>query len=169
MRQNKKSILIGCLLLALILTSCSAPSLPPKETVKLYLDELSVLKDPLYKKLSLDELGGDTEKTKRYKEATKTVKGLLWHDSSSLKPERRKKLLLAAGTIITYKGYKITEERIKEDKAFVTVIFEKTSLFNKDLGKASQEDSKPFTYELIKTSRGWRIKDINGILAKRGL
>ena len=169
----RKKYLIRYILIPLLLlnlNSCSMPSpLSPKETVKLYLDELAIFKDPIYRKASFDELERDPEKIKRYKKAVQTIKELLWTDSSSLWPERRKKLLLATGAMITYKGYRITSERIEDNKAFVTVILERTSLFNKDLGKASKQDSKPITYELRKTSKGWQIKDIGGILAKSGL
>ena len=156
-------------LLLLNLSSCSMPSfLSPKETVKLYLDELAIFKDPIYRKASLDELERDPEKAKRYVKAVENIKKLVWTDRSSLWPERRRNLVIMVGTVVTYKDYRIISERIKDNKAFVTVIFGKTSIFNKDLGKASQQDSKPTTYELIKTNKGWQIKDIDGILAKRG-
>ncbi|GAI93350.1 unnamed protein product, partial [marine sediment metagenome] len=64
-------------LLLFNLSSCSMPSLlSPKETVKLYLDELAIFKDPIYKKASLDELERDPEKVKRYKKAAQTIKEL---------------------------------------------------------------------------------------------
>lgn len=159
-------ILVPIVLLSLI--SCAGPSLSPKDTVKLYLDEMMIFKDPLYKRAALDELKGDSEKAKRYAKAGQTLKELLWTDPSSFRPERRKKLLITLGTIVTFKGYRILSDRVEGDKAYVTVALEETSLFNIDLGAASEKDSKPIPYELIKTRQGWRIRDINGILAKRG-
>jgi len=153
MRKNYLIRYILVPLLLLNLSSCSMPSLlSPKETVKLYLDELVIFKDPIYRKASLDELEGDPEKVKRYKKAAQTIKELLWTDSSSLRPERRKKLILTVGTMITCKGYTITSERIENNKAFVTAIFEKTSLFNKDLGIASNQDSETTTIPCLQVN-----------------
>ena len=142
--------------------------MPPKDTVKLYLDELAIFKDPLYKEAARKELRGDPEKVRRYAKAGEVIERLLWTDASS-NPERRKKLLLGVATIITYKGYRIASEQIKGNKAFVGVVFEETGLFGKDLGAAARRESRTVTYELLKTRKGWRIKDIDGILAKRGL
>lgn len=160
-------ILTPILLLSLI--SCARPAPSPKDTVKLYLDKMMILKDPLYKGVALDELKGDPEKAKRYAKAGETIKELLWTDSSSLRPDRRKALLMSLGTIVTFKDYRIISERVEGSKAYVTVVLEETTLFGKDLGIAGQQDSKPVPYELIKTPHGWRIKDINGIMAERGL
>lgn len=169
--MQRNHIINWILILSLILSlsSCTRPPvLSPEDTVKLYLDELAIFKDPIYRKTARDKLKEGSEEFKRYTKAVQTINGLIWVDKSSLLPDRRKSLIVTAGTIITYKDYNIIDERIENNKAFVTVVFEKTSLFGKDLGKASQQDSKPIEYELIKTRKGWQIKDIDGILAKRG-
>jgi len=159
---------VSVLVLTLSLVSC-APPISPKETVKLYLDELEVFKDPIYKKAASDELKQDPEKAERFKKAGETVKELLWTDSSSMWPEKRKQLLIGIGSIVTHKDYEITNEHFEDNKAFVTVIFGKVMLFGKDLGRLGDRQSKPVTYELIKTRQGWRIKDINSMLARRGM
>ena len=130
---------------------------------------MMIVKDPLYRQASRDELKGDKAKAERYAEAGRTVNELLWTDPSSSKSDSRKKLLMALGTIVTFKGYKITSERVEGDKAYITVILEKTSLLGKDMGEASQQESKPITYELVKTRQGWRIKDVDGILTRAGM
>jgi hypothetical protein len=160
---------IFILLLLPSLSSCSkAPALSPQETVKLYLDELAIFKDPIYKKAALDKLE-ESEELERYKEAVQTIKRLIWTDKSSLQPEKRKSLLVAAGAMFTYKDYILIDEKIYDNKAFVTVVFQKMRLFGADLGKAGQQQgNKPVNYELIKTREGWKIKDIDRILAKRG-
>ncbi len=151
------------------LTSCAQkPHLSPKETVELYLNELRIIKDPIYKKAVRDELAQDKEKARRYVKAANTVNGLIWKDISSAHVKIRRNLLMAAPLILTYENYKIISEDIQGKKAFVTVVFGKTCVFGLDLGEASRRDSRPVKYELIKTDKGWQIKDIDGILAKRG-
>jgi len=169
MRQKS---LIGCILISLLvisLSSCTIGAKSPTDTVKHYLDEMMIIKDSLYKEAARDQLKGDPEKAKRYTEAGQTVKELMWTDLSSLKPDRRKKLLMTLGTIVTFKSYNVLSERIEGDKAYVEVVFGETSIFEKDLGEASRRDSKPTTYELIKTREGWRLKDVNGLLARAGM
>ena len=165
--------IINCILiLSLIFTlsSCSRPpALSPKETVKLYLDELSIFKDPIYKKAALEKLEEESEELKRYQKAVQIINRLVWTDKSSLWPEKRKSLLVAAGAMFTYKSYTIIDEKIYDNKAVVSVAFERMKLFDVDLGEAAQQQgNKPINYELIKTREGWKVKDIDGILAKRG-
>ncbi len=160
-----KFILAGVLFINLISCVPLAPSLSPQDTIKTYLNELAIFKDAVYRKAALDELKKDPEKAKKYIEAGRTINNLLWTDDSS-NPDRRKKLLLSAGTIVTYKGYEIMSERIEGNSAFVEVVFKKAAVFDRNMGAASAQDSKPVTYGLIKTQKGWKIKDINGILGK---
>jgi len=168
----RKAILIILLILVSLLAFKQIfykPSLSPKEIVKLYLEELEIFKDPFYEEAALDKLTEDSEAAKRYVQAVKTLDNLIWTDRSSVFPKRRRDVLLTCAVIITSEGYEIIDERIEGKQAFVTVIFKKTSLFNLNLGKMDKQDSPPTTYELVKTLKGWKIKDIDGILVKRGL
>lgn len=169
--MRQKSV-TGCILICLLaigLSSCAIGVKSPTDTVKLYLDEMLIIKDPLYKEAARDGVKGDAEKAKRYTEAGETVKTLMWADTSSPNPERRKQLLMTLGTIVTFKSYNILSERIEGDKAYVEVVFKETSILEKDLGSASQQDSRPTTYELLKTPEGWRLKDVNGLLGRAGM
>ena len=169
MRNNKLTWLV-IFSLVLSMASCSrAPLASPRDTVKTYLDELEIFKDPIYKKAALDEMQEDPEKAERYKKAGETIKELLWTDKSAMWPEKRKEILIGAGAIVTHKDYKIISDRIEGNKAFVTVIFERVTLFGKDLGKLSDHRSRPVTYELIKTRQGWQIKDMDSLLTQRGM
>lgn len=157
-----------CLLGALIIfiSACgkvTAP-LPPNEVVKLYLNELSILKDPIYKKKFVKNSG----QAKRYVQAKENVENLIWISGSSRSDKFRKNMFTSAGLLFTSSSFEIKDERIEGEKAFVTVVFEKVGLMGRDLGKASEGSSNPILYELIKTNDGWKLKDIGGILAKRG-
>ncbi len=163
---------IDCILISFLvmcLSSCAVGTKPPADTVKRYLDGMMIVKDPLYRGAARDELKGDPQKSKMFAEAGKTVEELMWADPSASNPERRKKLLMTLGTIVRYKSYEITGERVEGDKAYVDVVFKETAVLDKDLGNASRPESKPTTYELIKTAKGWLIKDVNGLLARAGM
>ena len=122
------------MLLAIMgIISCSAPSLSPGETVRLYLEELKIFTDPFYKQASVDTLKEDTEEARRYLKAVKTIDKLIWKDKGSLTPQRRRVIILTVGTVITYEDYEIIDEVLKGDLAYVTVIFKERTLFNLDL------------------------------------
>jgi len=166
--MRKKSLIAALLIPALVigLSSCSMGTKSPENVVKVYLDEMMIIKDPMYKKAARDDAAGDPKKAKRYEEANRKVEDLMWTDPASIRPERRKKLLMTLGAIVTYKSYRITSQKIESDKALVTVEFQPPVKTAKDKGKSW---SGPTTYELAKTKEGWLLKDVNGLLSKAGM
>ena len=152
-------------LMALSFASCAkSPNATPEGTVKLYLDELAIIKNPeYYKEFKKPAAEKDELKIKRYTLAVKNTEDLIWNDPKVKKSSRRKTLMLAPLMILRYSGYSVTDVKIEAKSAFINTTFQIIG-FGKNsesaTSLANEEISNPIKFELIKTATGWLIKNI---------
>jgi len=147
----------------------SVNTLNAEATVRQYLDEITVLRDLVYKDLPAGDTIKITKESARYLKAKKGIISLIWDSGNARADKFRKNTFTGISLIMTSARYEIIDQTILDNKAVISVVFYGAKILGQNLGAVGSDQSKPLKYQLIKDKNEWKLKDINDILSKQGL
>jgi len=169
----KQYLIVLIVIVSFLTCSCtrlgSVNTLNAEDTVRQYLDEITVLRDLVYKDLPTGDMVKIKKESARYLKAKKEILSLIWDSGNARANKFRRNTFTGVFLIMTSVRYEIIDQTILDNKAVVSVVFYSAKILGQNLGAVGSGQSQPLKYQLIKDKNEWKLKDINDILSKQGL